>query len=241
MMPILGKPMLLHQIERINRSSAITTLVVVTSTSYTDDIIADLCAANNIACFRGDLNNVLDRFYQASIVYKPSVIVRLTGDNPLADHRVIDAVINAHYSAQVDYASNVHPPTYPDGLDVEVFKTACLHKAWQQAVLPSEKEHVTPFIHTRPDTFSMKNVCYGEDVSHLRWTVDEQADFDFVSRVYEHLYQTNQDFSMQDIMMLIKENTHLQAINAAYQRNEGYLKSLRHDEFFINTGGKNHV
>lgn len=242
MLPILGKPMLMHQIERIAQSQRIDKLIVVTSSDPSDDVIAKLCADNNTAHFRGDLNNVLDRFYQAAQAYNPSTIVRLTGDCPLTDYRVIDAVIDLHCTSNADYTSNVLPPTFPDGVDVEVFTYQCLQQAWRQALLPSHKEHVTPFINTQPHRFAIKNFTHAVDLSSLRWTVDEPADFAFVTEIYQHLYEQNPSFSMNDILRLLEQNPQLNTINDTFQRNEGYQKSLNNDTLFAQSRGeKNHV
>lgn len=241
MLPLLGKPMLLHQIERITQSQRIEKLVVVTSVDSSDDVIARLCTENNIAYFRGDLNNVLDRFYQAAQEYSPSAIVRLTGDCPLTDYQVIDAVVDHHIATKADYTSNVLPPTFPDGVDVEVFSYTCLQQAWYEALLPSHKEHVTPFIHTQPDRFAITNFTHPTDLSSLRWTVDEPADFAFVTKIYQHLYNQNPNFSISDILKLLEQNPQLSTINKDHQRNEGYKKSLVHDSFFAQSRGEENV
>jgi len=144
--PILGMPMLLRQIERVKQAKLIEQLLVATSDDKSDDPIEQLCRENDIACFRGSLDDVLDRFYQAAKPYQPDHIVRLTGDCPLIDPQLIDEVVVFCLSGDYDYVSNAFEPTYPDGLDVEVFRFPCLQQAWEEAELPSEREHVTLFI-----------------------------------------------------------------------------------------------
>jgi spore coat polysaccharide biosynthesis protein SpsF len=226
---IMGKPMLLHQIERLERSKRISKIVVATSNATDDDPIASLCLDHKIECYRGDLNDVLDRFYQAAVKYNALHIARLTGDCPLTDPAVIDHVIEAYNEAGVDYASNALEPSYPDGLDVEVFNIATLKQAWEKAQLSSEREHVTPYIHKHPDRFKLLPVRHTEDLSALRWTVDNPEDFAFVSRVYDALYFQNPKFNTADILHLIRTTPDLTNVNSHLVRNEGYQRSIAKD------------
>ena len=136
---ILGKPMLQLQIERVKKSKRIDRLIVVTSNEFSDDAIEKLCNAIGVECFRGSLDNVLERFYQATQLLLPEHVVRLTGDCPLTDHRLIDDVISFYLKNNFDYVSNALVPSFPGGLDVEIFSYASLDKAWQKATLQSEK------------------------------------------------------------------------------------------------------
>jgi spore coat polysaccharide biosynthesis protein SpsF len=228
--PILGKPMLLRQIERLQHSQMIEKLVVATSDDNSDDGIVKICLDNNIEVFRGNLNNVLDRFYQCVKTYNPEHVVRLTGDCPLADWQVIDQVIQCHLDSGNDYTSNCLPPTYPDGLDVEVFKSKCLEDAWNRATLPSEKEHVTYYINQRPNDFKIGNFEYTQDLSKLRWTVDEPEDFYFVEKIYKALYRKNCLFTMNDVLSLLKKYPDMSQINDNFNRNEGLVKTLKLDK-----------
>ncbi len=231
--PILGKPMLLHQIERIQFARKIDRLIVATSDDVSDDAIEKMCLDNNVEVFRGDLNNVLDRFYQCAKLYNPSHIVRLTGDCPLADSQVIDQTIEKHLSTKSDYTSNCIPPSYPDGLDVEVVKFSALKKAWKCAKLPSELEHVMPYIRTHTEIFDNYNVEFERDLSTHRWTVDEPEDFEFVEKIYVELYSKNKNFNMQDILDFLEQKPYIKKINSHILRNEGALKSYEEDKYFL--------
>lgn len=230
---ILGKPMLLRQVERLKRSKRIDRLIVATSTESSDDDIEKLCSENNIACHRGKLDDVLDRYYQAAKPLNPKYIVRLTADCPLADPDVIDDVISFYMNGNFDYASNTLEPTFPDGLDIEILKYSSLEQTWKEAILPSEREHVTPFIYKNPQRFILGNFEHSSDLSHLRWTVDEPEDFEFVTLIYEALYHQNSAFSMFDILDLLEKKPELSRINNMYARNEGYQKSLDDDAKII--------
>lgn len=227
--PILGIPMLQHQIERVCRSQLIDQLVVATSDETSDDVLAQLLEKSGISVYRGSLNDVLDRFYNAANQYQPAHVVRLTGDCPLIDPEVIDDVISHHLNTSADYTSNVSPPSFPDGLDVEVMTLSTLERAWNCANLASDREHVTSYIRKETSGFLVQNIENKQDLSALRWTVDELADFDFVSEVYAHLYRDNPEFSMLDILNLLVAKPELGAINQGYMRNEGYFKSLLKD------------
>lgn len=227
--PILGIPMLLRQIERVNRSKKIDKLVVATSLDPSDDPIRQLCQSSGIECFRGSMSDVLDRFYQASLKFPADHIVRLTADCPLADPAVIDHVIEFYDEGEFDYASNAIEPTFPDGLDVEIFRTQCLHEAWNEAQLPSEREHVTPFIHKRSSRYRIGHYKNSSDLSSLRWTVDEEVDFQLITKIYNCLYLQKNDFTMTDVLDFLDKNPPLKTINTQLHRNEGLEKSLRKD------------
>lgn len=227
--PLLGQPMLARQIERLQRSRRVERLVVATSDQREDDPIAQLCADLGITCHRGSLDDVLDRFHGAALPHHPTHVVRLTGDCPLADPDVIDACIDFHLAGNFDYTTNALQPTFPDGLDVEVFRANCLDEAWREARLPSQREHVTPFIHGQPERYRIGHYRGEPDLSHLRWTVDEAEDFALVETIYAALYPANPVFSTADILSLLARRPELATLNTAFARNEGYAKSLAAD------------
>lgn len=233
LMPILGKPMLFLHIERLRRCREFDQLVVATSIDPSDEALAAACESRGIACFRGSLNDVLDRFVQAARPYQPDTVVRLTGDCPLADPRVIDDVIRYFHAGDYDYVSNCVPPTFPDGLDVEVMRFSCLEQAHREAVLPSQREHVTLFLRTHPERYRLGNYTAYVDRSTMRWTVDEPEDFEFVRQVYEKLYPLSSAFTTQDILDLLENEPALQRINAQFERNEGAKKSLLADANYL--------
>lgn len=233
LLPILGEPMLFRQIERIRRAEHIDQLIVATSTDPSDDILARDCAGRGVVCVRGNLDDVLDRFVSSALPYLPEVIIRLTGDCPLTDPVLIDAMMERFEMGKLDYLSNADPPTFPDGLDVEVMRFECLLAAHREAKLPSEREHVTPFLRAHPERFRLGNFQSATNLSALRWTVDEPQDLEFVRSVYQGIYPTNPDFSTEDILEFLDSNPKLQLINTKFERNEGLKKSLREDDEFL--------
>ncbi|WP_413173372.1 cytidylyltransferase domain-containing protein [Anabaena azotica] len=230
--PILGLPMIIRQIERLQKAKLIDHLILATSDHITDNPLVELCQQINIEIFRGNLDDVLDRFYQSAKPKQPEHIVRLTGDCPLTDPYLIDKVIKFHLAGYFDYTSNAIEPTYPDGLDVEICRFPCLQLAWKQAYLPSQREHVTSFIHQQPEQFKLGSYKNNIDISELRWTVDEPLDFELVNQIYEYLYPTNPNFTTQDILDLYGKYPELKSYNTCYQRNEGFAKSLLKDQLF---------
>jgi glutamate-1-semialdehyde aminotransferase/spore coat polysaccharide biosynthesis protein SpsF (cytidylyltransferase family) len=232
LLPILNKPMLLRQLERLRHVKGIHKLVVATSNHESDDSIEALCLALRIDCYRGSLNDVLDRYYQAANLFHDDHIVRLTGDCPLSDPALIDHIIEWHLLNQYDYTSNTIHSTYPDGLDVEIFRFSCLQEAWKEAELPSQREHVTPFIHQQPTRYKLGSYKNDIDLSHLRWTVDVQEDFELISKIYQALYPQKILFTTQDILTFLDQHPELTLLNSNQKRNAGMELSLQKDKQF---------
>jgi spore coat polysaccharide biosynthesis protein SpsF len=235
--PILGTPMLLQQIKRLKASQLIDHLVVATSIHKSDDPLVEIMENADIAYFRGRLANVLDRFYQAALSHRPRHIVRITGDCPVIDPFIVDDVIGIHLKEGNDYTTNALTPSFPDGLDIEIMTFDALHLAWEKSQLPSEKEHVTYFIQKHPELFKLKNVLSKNDLSFLRWTVDEHEDFELITEIYKELYPTKPDFNMSDILNLLELRPELRFLNTQFERNEGLDKSLQEDADFLKTQG----
>ncbi len=215
-------------VERISLSKHVEQIIIATSTSPTDDKLADF-VTTRLPCplVRGSLANVLERFYQASCQYPSQYIVRITADDPFKEAQLIDRCVEVLLQdASIDYCSNTLSPTYPEGLDVEVFKTAALKTAYTQATLDSEKEHVTPYIWKNNQLFHLQNISHCEDLSSWRWTVDKPQDFELAKRIYQH-FNYNYQVPYQDIISWCKQNPEILTLNNDTVRNEGYLKSIR--------------
>lgn len=213
---------------RLSAAKRLDGLLVATTTDASDDPLAALCQRLNTPCYRGSVNDVLDRFYQTALTLgPPATVVRLTGDCPLHDPAVVDLVVANFQNSGCDYCSNTNPPTYPDGLDAEVFSFHALETAWREARLPSEREHVTPFIRNHPERFTASNVAHATDLSHLRWTLDEQRDLALIRAIYQQMGRLH--FTMQETVALLQQMPELTMLNVGIQRNEGYLKSLQAD------------
>ena len=233
MLSLCGKPMLARQIERMKRAQLLDGIVLAASDDVADELLFPIAQEQGVNFFRGSAHNVLDRYHGAAQKFNASVIVRVTGDCPLIDPEVIDRVIETYLDSKCDYISNWFKPTFPDGLDVEVFSFKVLEHMRQNAKLPSELEHVTRFVLNNQEHFNIKNYAHSEDLSKLRWTVDELDDFIFVSKIYELLFWQNQAFNFHDILAVLKDHSMLTALNAKFFRDDGLSKSFREDALFL--------
>lgn len=226
LMALHGKPMIDRQIERIRLSKFIHEIIVLTSNDSSDDKLVEYCESINCKVFRGSINDVLSRFIGALKKYPSDHVVRLTGDCPLIDWDVIDSTISKHLETHADYTSNVIPPTFPDGLDVEVIEKNCLIDIGKKAQKDYEKEHVTYYCYQNPDKYHIENYTNSiGDESSLRWTVDHKRDFEFVSIIYEKLYM-DKPFDTTQIRTFLKSEPNLVKLNEGISRNEGLSKSL---------------
>ncbi|MCP4650687.1 MAG: hypothetical protein GY853_11500 [PVC group bacterium] len=230
---ILGKPILQLQIERARACKTVDKVVVLTSISEDDRPIVDMCKKINVDFFCGSLENVLDRFYQAAVKFKPDHIIRLTGDCPLIDAKVIDDMVKLYLKEEGDYGTNCVPVTYPDGLDAEILTFKALQVAHTEAVLPSHLEHLSLFFEEQSERFKIVNLANNTDLSSLRWTVDESEDFEFVKAIFEELYPKKPLFCMQDVLDLLKRRPELILLNNRFNRNEGLFKSKEQDNVFL--------
>ena len=231
MLPVLGKSLLIRQIERIKASHLSTSVVVATTTENTDDLIVKLCHNEGIECFRGDENDVLDRHYQAGLYYNADVIIKIPSDCPLIDPRIIDKVIKFYidHCTEYDFVSNLHPATYPDGNDVEVIPMSILEYTHKHAKNSYEREHTTPFIWDNPDMFRIGNCTwelgYDFSMSH-RWTLDYPEDYHFIAEVYKKLYIHNPLFGLYDILSLVEDHPEITEINSRFVGVNWYRKHL---------------
>lgn len=222
---IAGRPMLWHVVHRVRAAGLVDEVVVATSTSDEDDPVEAFCEEHGIPCFRGSEEDVLDRFHRAAERHGADPVVRITGDCPLSDPRVIDRVVRAYHDLDADYVTNVLPYTYPDGLDVEVFSFAALETAAKEATTRRDREHVTPFIRN-DDRFAVANVEAEVDLSREghRWTVDHPEDLSFVRRVYE--LAGEELFGMETVLAILEEHPEVRDMNRDIVRNEGAYLSF---------------
>jgi spore coat polysaccharide biosynthesis protein SpsF len=223
---ISGKPLLQYLVDRINYSSRIDDLVIATSVLFFDNIIAKYCTSNNIKCYRGSEDDVLSRYVEAAIWSKADYIVRICADSPLVDPEIIDGIIDEFlvYDRECDYLSNTINQTYPLGMNVEVFSIAALKKAHLGSSFHYEREHVTPYIYSHPDKFKIRLMHLQNNLSNLRLTVDEEADFELVKWVIEQLYPSNPNFNLSDILTLLKCNPEKFEINSHVKQKNKWHK-----------------
>lgn len=218
MKKILGKTVLIHDLDRIKEMETINKIIVATTDLDEDNIIPKTVEKydKGVGIFRGSKDDVLDRYYNASKEFNVDVIIRITSDCPLIDPKPSDLVVETFLKNDCDYCCNNMPRTYPLGLDTEVFSFEALERAWREAKMPYEREHVTPYIRENPDKFKMINVRNNVDLSHLRWTLDYPEDFEFITEIYKRLYPKKKIFYMEDILKILESEPNLIDINKRY-------------------------
>ena len=217
--PLSGEPMIIRQLERIQRARSLDGLVVATSTDDSDDILASVVEDFGVPVVRGSLDDVLARFLVAVDALDPMAVVRLTADCPLTSPAVIDLVVEAFHASGADYASNTMTPTFPDGLDVEVVRAAVLRQVAAEATDPPEREHVTLGVYRRFERFRIENVVGETDLSGLRWTVDTPDDYAFVVGVYDEVYPINPDFDVAEVLAYLERHPDRSRTSADAVRN----------------------
>lgn len=231
LMPLLGKPMLSHVIQRVRATPSIKEVVVATTDEPKDAPVREFCASAGIACFAGSEQDVLDRFYQAAVKYEADPVIRITADCPFADPGVIERVLDLYRTGKYDHvgvatgagAAFETEGRFPDGLDAECFSFAALARAWREAKPGTpDREHVTPFIWREPGRFRLGVLRPEKDYSALRWTVDNSDDFRVAERVYEALYDETKVFGMHDILAFLEANPGITQINQGAIGHEGY-------------------
>ena len=221
--------MLGHVLRRARRIPGVDSVIVATTDSPVDVSIVNFANKNGAPVYVGSENDVLDRFYQAAKKFGASTILRVTPDCPVLDPHVSGLVLD-HFlggGRGLDVACNTQPPTYPDGLDTEVFSFDALATAWRDARWSSEREHVTSYLYKKTSEYRVGNVTNNENLSYLRWTVDDSLDLAFVRALYSYL--DDRFAPMHEILSILKQHPELMEINSATVRNEGYLKSLKED------------
>ncbi len=229
---VSGETLLEIHLKRILKSKHIDQLLVATTVNAEDDAIVDLVTKLHVPVYRGSVADVLNRFYQAAMPHNPTWVVRLTSDCPLIDAQIIDAVIEKAVKEDLDYCSNTLHPTFPNGMDVEVFKMQALVKAKQEASLNSDKEHVTPYIYRnstffKQSVFKSGNYSNPVDYEKVRLTIDEPADLEVFKILIGKLGTEKNWKEYTDFYLSNKE---IQTLNGHFDRNEGYNKSLKNDK-----------
>lgn len=243
LLDLAGKPMLQHVLERVRRARTVNEVLIATTTDPADDSIAAFSTEQGIACYRGAVHDVLDRYYQAARPFQPQVIIRITADCPLIDPALIDQTVASgateeSRAPEFDFVCNRLPPpftrTFPIGLDVEACTFAALERAWHEATEPFHREHVMPFLYEgvtlsaptpiaenllraagiSPRGFRIAQLHHHPDYGNLRWTVDTPQDLAFVRALFAFLPAT-ETFTWYDVLRIVQQHPELQQINAA--------------------------
>lgn len=209
---VLGKPLLLYLTDRLKRVKLADQVIIATTLNPADDKIV---AAATVPCFRGSEVDVLDRYYQTAKEFSADVVVRVTGDCPLIDPKIVDRMIAFFLNGDFDYATNTLVRTYPRGMDVEVFTFKALEKAAHEAKAPEEREHVTPYFYRHPEMFKLGSLTGERDLSRYRVTVDTEEDLKLITLLLETV---KKDFDLDDLVKVLQENPEWERINAHVQQ-----------------------
>lgn len=223
-----GKPLLGYLVERLRCCRRLDRIIVATTTNAEDDAVVSLCEKEQVPFFRGQENDVLDRFYQAAKRYAVDHIMRITADCPLIDPEICDHVAEVYMNSKVDYVAT--GPAYAEGTDCEIVSFSALEEAWRNAVLKSEREHLTLYLHNNPKRFKLIKLSNAADDSRYRFTVDRQEDFEVVKSIIEHFHSQKKSlFHIAEIKSYLDNHPEVFRLNAQAVRNEGLLKSLQND------------
>lgn len=217
---ILGKPMLELLIERLQLARKLHGIVVATTTDPSDDAIEDLTRRLGVGCFRGSMDDVLDRVLRAAKSVDADAIVEITGDCPLTDPAILDQIVEVYLANHFDYVGNVRPSTFPIGLAVQVFPTKVLEEVARLTQDPADREHVSLYIYEHPEKFSLHNVESGlpEKCRDYRLTVDTPEDFALIGAIFEALYPGNPGFGLDEVLAILDKNPALLDLNRSIQQ-----------------------
>jgi spore coat polysaccharide biosynthesis protein SpsF len=213
LLDLSGETVLSRVVSRLRRAVLVHEIVVATSLAEKDDAIVAECERIEVQCFRGSELDVLGRYYKCAQIYAASAIVRITADCPLIDAEIVDRTARLFHENSCDYASNALEPSYPRGLDVEVFTMAALACAWREAVTGYEREHVTPYIWEHAELFRLVSLKAEADYSGYRWTLDTVEDLELLRAIYARFGDRN-DFAWRQVMRLMEIEPQLAQINA---------------------------
>ncbi len=237
LLELAGQPMILFMLERIKQSKTLSQIVVATGVGRENDALEKTVRKAGFEVFRGSEDYVLAHYAGAARLHKADIIVRLTGDCPLMDPKMVDRLVQEREKGGYDYVTNVKPPTWPDGLDVSVFTRKLLEDADRQATKKSDREHVVPWMWRMTPLeggtqYKSFNVASPKDLSAHRWTVDEPSDYEFMKRIVSEL-GTNRirDAHLEDILSVLARKPELSAFNNTILRDQGYLNALKSEKF----------
>jgi spore coat polysaccharide biosynthesis protein SpsF len=227
--PLGAGTVLSEMLARVQAAKLAGQIVVATTTDAQDEPIVAHCRSLGVEVFRGHPLDLLDRHYQAQQSYRSDITVKIPTDCPLIDPAVIDQVIGVFLEnpGRWDYVSNLHPPTYPDGNDVEVMAAGALARAWKEAHGNAEREHTTPYLWDNPEKFGIHNVVWetGLDYSQShRWVLDYPEDYEFIQALHERLSGPQPLFGVRDILACLDENPQLRSLNARWLGDSWYLR-----------------
>ena len=224
---IQGKTILWHIINRVKHSKLIDYVIIACTIKNEDKAIEDFAKKNSIKVYRGNVNDIVDRFYNAAKIVDADIIVRLWGDCPLIDPKLIDDALKVFIDKKIDYLNNFNPPSYPSGLNFEIYSFETLYKILKNTKDAFFREYPFEYVYNNKQSFKTFYDKNKEDLSNIHLTVDYQQDFDLISVIFEKLLKRGKIFYLEDIIKLIKEKPELQMLNINLKRNIEYEQDLK--------------
>jgi spore coat polysaccharide biosynthesis protein SpsF len=213
LMDLGGKTVLARVVDRLRRATRVKEIVVATTDSAADEAIVQECHQIEVLTFRGSEFDVLDRYHEAARVFAARAVVRITSDCPVIDPELVDETVRMFHDQRADYASNSLMPSYPRGLDTEVFTTIALERAWRESREPYQREHVTPYFYEHPELFNLISLRSRMDYSRYRWTLDTAADLTLLRKIYARFGSQN-DFDWRQAVRLMEREPELAELNS---------------------------
>ncbi len=225
MADIEGRPMTWHIVNRLRHAELLEDVVIAVPEGKDDGPIRQMAEAESIRYFAGSEADLIDRLYKTALKFSADAIVRVTGDCPLVDAGVVNSMVQVFVdrAGRIDYVTNSRPPTYPHGLDAEIYTTATLQRLWIEIEDPLYREWFPVYLWEHENQYRTHNLRYNRDLSHLRWTVDYEEDLRFVREIYRRLSGRGQVFGMEDVLRVLEAEPDLMEINAGHDRKESYL------------------
>jgi spore coat polysaccharide biosynthesis protein SpsF len=217
-----NKPLIWHVFNRLKSSQLINSLILATTENPNDDSLVQWANENGIFYFRGSENDVLSRYYFAAKKFNIDIIIRITADDPFKDPEIIDMIVESFINNKLNFISNNNPPTYPEGLDVEVFDIESLELAFKNSKDPYEREHVTQYFYRNPEKFKIQNFYNFENTSNLRWTIDTEVDYKMATEIYNNLFNEGNCFNYKDTIEFLKKFPEISLINIDETRSAMY-------------------
>lgn len=233
---VFNKTLLEHQLARLKKLK-VDELIVATTKKKEDNQICKICRNNGVKFFRGESNNVLKRFYDCAKKNKPDSIIRITADCPIIDTKYIEILVNNFKKRKIDYMNNVDTNYLPDGFHSEIFKFSSLKKSYKLAKSNFDRQHVTPFMWSNPNLFSIFQLIGKRPKYHtkrIRLTLDYLEDYLLIKKIFENLYKKNKFFSLNNILHFLKKNKKLLNINKKYHDLQNKRFHIRRRKY-INT------
>ncbi len=223
---VKGKPLILHQIERIRSSRLLNNLVVAIPTGAQDDLLANCLEDAGVSFHRGDEHDVFSRFEEVIAHHSAEVLIRSTADCPLFMSELLDDMLEIFEQADADYLSNCLPPTFPDGLDIEIFRRDSFHRLGKEKLTPKQREHVTLGFYDHNSTFKTMNFKNSFDLSHERWTVDYIEDFQFIEQI---LNSISPSATFSEVLSFLRRNPQVKNLKSGSFRNISLMEGKNHD------------